>query len=109
MWNYENHSEEDYIKAIKRVEQIAVSLAVSLIRNAETPLQEKCADYIINYAQEKGLQLKNNTLNDTFNYILRRWYEQDEHIAQAFEYFENAPLDLQKEIALEVINILQFA
>ncbi|MCQ2789420.1 MAG: hypothetical protein MJ229_03470 [bacterium] len=86
-----------------------ISLAVSLIRNAETPLQEKCADYIINYAQEKGLQLKNNTLNDTFNYILRRWYEQDEHIAQAFEYFENAPLDLQKEIALEVINILQFA
>lgn len=86
-----------------------VSLAVSLMRNANEHTQSKCADFIIDYAQQRNVALRSNTLNDAFNYILRRWYDKDEKVAQAFEYFEVSPLEIKKEISLEVINLLQFS
>lgn len=86
-----------------------VSLSVSLMRNADELTQLKCADFIIDYAKQRNLTLKSNTLNDAFNYILRRWYDKDKKVAEAFEYFQMAPLEMQKEISLEVINFLQFS
>lgn len=86
-----------------------VSLAVSLLRNANEQTQLKCADFIIEYAKDREVALQSNTLNDAFNYILRRWYDQDEKVAKAFEYFEVSPIEIKKEISLEVINFLQFS
>lgn len=86
-----------------------VSLAVSLMRNANEQTQLKCANFIIDYAKQRDVALKTNTLNDAFNYILRRWYDQDKNVSEAFEYFEASPLEIQKEISLEVINFLQFS
>ncbi len=86
-----------------------VSLSVSLMRSANEATQLKCADFIINYASERSVKIKSNSLNDAFNYILRRWYDKDERISEAFEYFEAAPLEIKKEISLEVINFLQFS
>ena len=86
-----------------------VSLAVSLIRNTNDKTQLKCADFIIDYAKQREVQIPNNSLNEAFNYILRRWYDRDKRIAEAFDYFQFAPLDIQKEISLEVINFLQFS
>lgn len=86
-----------------------VSLAVSLIRNTNEQTQLKCAEFIIEYAQKSGVKLNSNSLNDAFNYILRRWYDKDKRIAESFEYFQAAPIEIQKEISLEVINFLQFS
>ncbi|MDD3437663.1 MAG: hypothetical protein PHC64_10980 [Candidatus Gastranaerophilales bacterium] len=86
-----------------------VSLAISLIRNANQQTQVKCAEFIVDYAKQKGVTLKSNKLNDAFNYILRRWYDKDKTIAEAFEYFEASPFDIQKEISLDVINLLQLS
>ncbi|MEI8128625.1 MAG: hypothetical protein WCG95_03305 [bacterium] len=86
-----------------------VSLAVSLMRNANEQTQVKCADYIIDFAKQRNIVLKSNSLNDAFNYILRRWYDRDEKIAEAFEYFQFSPLEIQKEISLEVISFLQLS
>ena len=86
-----------------------VSLAVSLMRNANEPTQLKCADFIIDFAKQRDIVLKSNSLNEAFNYILKRWYDKDKRIAEAFEYFQTSPLDIQKEISLEVINFLQFS
>jgi len=86
-----------------------VSLAVSLMRNASEQVQLRCADFIIEFAQERDIKLKSNTLNDAFNYILKRWYDKDKKVSEAFEYFEEAPMELQKEIALEVVSLLQFS
>lgn len=86
-----------------------VSLAVSLIRNASEHSQGECAEFMIDYAKRVGITLKNNGLNDAFNYLKKRWYDQDEKISEAFEYLENSPLDVQREIALEVIGLLQFS
>lgn len=86
-----------------------VSLAISLIRNANEQTQVKCAEFIIDYAKQKNITLKNNSLNNAFNYILRRWYDKDKIVSEAFEYFETSPIEIKKEIALEVISLLQFS
>ena len=84
-----------------------VSLAVSLMRNAGVLVQYKCADYIIQKSKENGIDLAENILADAFNYVLRRWYDTDQKIAESFEYLKLMPVSLQKETALELINLLQ--
>lgn len=86
-----------------------VSLAVSLMRNASEQTQVKCSEFIIDYAKQRDVALKSSSLNSAFNYILRRWYDQNKTVAEAFEYFEVSPSEIQKEISLEVINLLQFS
>lgn len=86
-----------------------VSLSISLIRNSNDETQIKCADFIIDFAKQRGVVLETNTLNDAFNYIMRRWYDKDKKMSEAFDYYQASPLDIQKEISLEVINLLQFS
>jgi hypothetical protein len=84
-----------------------VSLAVSLMRNANIMVQYKCADLIVNKSKVNGLDLSENIISDAFNYVLRRWYDTDQKIAESFEYLKLMPEVLQKETALELIALLQ--
>lgn len=84
-----------------------VSLAVSLMRNANIITQYKCADLIVKKSKENGVDLSENVITDAFNYVLRRWYDTDQKIAEAFEYLKLLPVDIQKETALALINLLQ--
>ena len=84
-----------------------VSLAVSLMRNANILTQYKCADLIIQTSKNNGIDHSENILADAFNYVLRRWYDTDQKIAESFEYLKLMPDDVQKETALELINLLQ--
>ena len=84
-----------------------VSLAVSLMRNANIMTQYKCADLIVNKSKDNGVNLADNILADAFSYVLRRWYDTDQKIAESFEYLKSLPEELQKEVALELINLLQ--
>ena len=84
-----------------------VSLAVSLMRNANIMAQYKCADFIVKKSKEYGLDLSENIITDAFNYVLRRWYDTDQKIAESFEYLKLLPEELQKEVALDLINLLQ--
>ncbi len=84
-----------------------VSLAVSLMRNANILVQYKCADFIINKSKENGIDLSENILTDAFNYVLRRWYDTDQKIAESFEYLKMMPINIQKEVSLGLINLLQ--
>lgn len=84
-----------------------VSLAVSLMRNANIMSQYKCADLIIKKSKDFGLDLSENIITDAFNYVLRRWYDTDQKIAESFEYLKLMPEDIQKETALELIKLLQ--
>lgn len=86
-----------------------VSLSVSLMRNSDEQTQLRCAEFIIQYAKERDIQLRSQPLNSAFNYIMRRWYDNDKTISEAFEYFRVSPSDIQKEISLEVINFLQYS
>lgn len=84
-----------------------VSLAVSLMKNANEQMQLQCADYIITKAKSFGVKSKENALNEAFTYILRRWYDKDKRIQEAFDYLKDAPTDVQRQIALELIEALQ--
>lgn len=84
-----------------------VSLAVSLMRNSNIVTQYKCADLIVAKSKENGIDLAENILTDAFTYVLRRWYDTDQKIAEAFEYLKSLPQELQKEVSLEIINLLQ--
>ena len=84
-----------------------VSLAVSLMRNANIMSQYKCADLIIKKSKDFGLDLSENIITDAFNYVLRRWYDTDQKIAESLEYLKLMPEDIQKETALELIKLLQ--
>ena len=84
-----------------------VSLAVSLMRNASILTQYKCADLIVTKSKENGLDVSENIITDAFNYVLRRWYDTDQKIAESFEYLKLMPEDIQKEMALEIIALLQ--
>ena len=57
-----------------------VSLAVNLIKNSTEDVQLKCADYIITQSKAFGVQ-----------------------------YLRSAPLDFQRELALEIVNFLQYS
>ena len=65
------------------------------------------ADIIVKKSKDNGLDLSENILTDAFTYVLRRWYDTDQKIAESFEYLKLLPLDLQKEAALEIISFLQ--
>ena len=84
-----------------------VSLAVSLMRNANVVTQYKCADLIVKKSKDNGIDLADNILTDAFNYVLRRWYDTDQKIAESFEYLKSLPIEIQKEVALDIINLLQ--
>ena len=58
-------------------------------------------------SKENGIDLSENILTDAFNYVLRRWYDTDQKIAESFEYLKLLPEALQKETALEIIELLQ--
>src|SRR5574344_1097282 len=85
-----------------------ISLAVSLIRNTNETTQLRCADFIITKAKDSGVKIEDSSLEGAFNYIFRRWYDKDKRIQESFEYFKVAPFEFQKELALELINFLQF-
>ena len=84
-----------------------VSLAVSLMRNANIMTQYKCADLIVKKSKDNGIDLADNILTDAFTYVLRRWYDTDQKIAEAFEYLKLLPDEIQKETALDLIKLLQ--
>lgn len=84
-----------------------VSLAVSLMRNANIMTQYKCADLIVKKSKDNGVDLADNILADAFSYVLRRWYDTDQKIAESFEYLKSLPEELQKDVALDLINLLQ--
>ena len=77
-----------------------VSLAVSLMRNANIRLQYKCADCIVEYSKNNGIDLSKDIITDAFNYVLRRWYDTDQKIAESFEYLKLMPAELQKTFSL---------
>lgn len=83
-----------------------VSLAVSLLRNSKPETRSECADLIIDYAQDFGVKIPNDVFS-AFNYVLKRWYDEDKHLSQALEHLKYSPIETQREIAFKVIEFLE--
>jgi hypothetical protein len=84
-----------------------MSLAVSLMHDAEPSKQSECAKMIIQKAKDFNIFISKNKLEEAFNYFCKRWYDQDKELADAFQYLKIMPFELQKEISLEIIEKLE--
>lgn len=83
-----------------------LSLAVSLLRNAKDGTRSLCADMIISFAKDLGVQIPNDIFSN-FNYVLKRWYDEDKKLSEALEYLKNSPDELKREIAYKMIEFLE--
>jgi len=84
-----------------------MSLAVSLIHNADHDKQSECAKMIIQKANDFNIHIEKNKLEEAFNYFCKRWYDKDRELADAFQYLKIMPFELQKEVSLEIIEKLE--
>ena len=85
-----------------------ISLAVSLIKNSKPDIQIECAKFIKDKAQDYGIILQSN-LFGAFNYVMHRWYDSDEQLAEAFCYLKEADEETRKQIDISIIEFLENA
>lgn len=82
-----------------------LSLAVSLLKSTRVENQILVAELILSRAEEHNIQIKETTFNKITNFI-RRWYDTEETLFKAFEYLRHANNDIQKNLAIEIIDYL---
>ncbi len=88
-------------------EDPTISLAVSMLEKADKSIQLICAEFIKDKSHSFNIYIEENKLEDAFIYLCKRWYDEDKEISDAFEYLKLMPFELQKEVALEIIEKLQ--
>ena len=47
------------------------------------------------------------SLEDQYNYILRRWYDKNIKVSHAMEYLRMSPPEIRKELALDIIEFIK--
>lgn len=82
-----------------------VSKAIHDLEKASEESQVRCADYIIDLL--KDVELKELSLEDQYNYILKRWYDKNIKVSHAIEYLRLSPNDVRRETALKVVKYLK--
>jgi hypothetical protein len=82
-----------------------VSKVINDLEKSNEKVQIACAEYIIDLM--KDVELKDLTLDDQFNYIMRRWYDKNIKVSHAIEYLRLCPDDIRRETALKVQKYLK--
>ncbi|MDD3014092.1 MAG: hypothetical protein PHC34_10355 [Candidatus Gastranaerophilales bacterium] len=78
-----------------------VSLAMSLLRNTSFDNQLQIADILIENGINLSIKFKSG--HRLFN---RRWYDHDDKMTDAIEYFRLFPEEEQKKMAVQIIEYL---
>ncbi len=82
-----------------------VSRAINELEHSSEEIQVRCADYIIDLL--KDVELEQLSLEDQYNYIMRRWYDKNVKVSHAIEYLRLSPVEVRRETALKVIKFLK--
>lgn len=82
-----------------------VSRAINELEKSSEEIQVHCADYIIDLL--KDVELEELSLDDQYNYIMRRWYDKNVKVSHAIEYLRLSPADVRRETALKVLKYLK--
>ncbi len=82
-----------------------VSRAINELEKSTEEVQVRCADYIIDLL--KDVELEELSLDDQYNYIMRRWYDKNVKVSHAIEYLRLSPADVRRETALKVLKYLK--
>ncbi len=83
----------------------AVSRAINSLEKQSEEVQIACADYIIDLMKE--IDFPQLSLEDQYNYIMRRWYDRNIKVSHAIEYLRLAPKDVRRDVALKVLKYLK--
>lgn len=83
----------------------AVSRAIRELEQSSEEVQVRCADFIIDLL--KDVELEKLSLEDQYNYIMRRWYDKNVKVSHAIEYLRLSPKDVRRETALKVLDFLK--
>jgi len=83
----------------------AVSRAINELEKQPEDIQVRCADFIIDLL--KDIELEQLSLEDQYNYIMRRWYDKNIKVSHAVEYLRLSPKDVRRETALKVLDFLK--
>ena len=82
-----------------------VSRAINELEKSSEEIQVRCADYIIDLL--KDVELEELSLDDQYNYIMRRWYDKNVKVSHAIEYLRLSPVDVRRETALKVLKYIK--
>lgn len=82
-----------------------VSRAINELEKSSEEIQVRCADHIIDLL--KDVELEELSLDDQYNYIMRRWYDKNVKVSHAIEYLRLSPADVRRETALKVLKYLK--
>ena len=83
-----------------------VAKTINDMEKASEEIQIKCAEYIIEDLL-KDVELPLMSLEDQYNYILRRWYDKNIKVSHAIEYLRLCPDDIRRETALKVQKFMR--
>ena len=83
----------------------AVSRAINELEKSTEDIQVRCADYIIELL--KDVELEQLSLEDQYNYIMRRWYDKNIKVSHAIEYLRLSPKEVRRQTALQVLDYLK--
>ena len=84
---------------------VVVSKVINDLEKSREKVQIACAEYIIDLM--KDVELKDLSLDDQYNYIMRRWYDKNIKVSHAIEYLRLCPEDIRRETALKVQKYLK--
>lgn len=85
---------------------VTVSKAVAMLEKADENNQIRCAEYIIDRLKDIDFDIP-MSLEDQYNYIMRRWYDKNIKVSHAMEYLKNSPVEIRKQLALDIIDYLK--
>ncbi len=84
---------------------VVVSRAINELEKSTEDVQVRCADFIIDLL--KDVELEQMSLDDQYNYIMRRWYDKNIKVSHAVEYLRLSPKEVRRETALKVLDYLK--
>lgn len=82
-----------------------VSSAINNLEKAPEFVQIQVAEFIIDLL--KDVELEKMSLDDQYNYIMRRWYDKNIKVSHAIEYLRLSPTEVRRETALKVLDYLE--
>ena len=80
-----------------------LSRAISVWEKADENLQIICAEYVLDKLKDINFEM---SLDEQYEYILRRWYDKNVKVSHAMEYIKHAPDELRHELALDIVEYI---
>ncbi len=80
-----------------------LSRAISVWEKADENIQTVCAEYVLDKLKDINFEM---SLDEQYEYILRRWYDKNVKVSHAMEYIKHAPDELRHELALDIVEYI---